>query len=87
MSNASSLDYKNVESSDTSLNGSQSHKAETLLSSVSCRASGLERVFGRRNALRAGAERDQILEECAKVSALCGTRKLLAPTRSEPALV
>jgi hypothetical protein len=54
-------------------------------SELSC--SRLERVFGRRNALCAGAERDQILEECAKVSALCGTRKLLVPTRGEPAPV
>jgi hypothetical protein len=33
----SSLDEKNVDSSDTTLHGSQSHEAETLLSSVSCR--------------------------------------------------
>jgi hypothetical protein len=34
---------------------------------VSCRASRSERLFGRRDALRAGAERDQSLEQCAKV--------------------
>jgi hypothetical protein len=44
----SSLDEKNVDSSDTTLHGSQSREAETLLSSVSCRVC-------RQNASLAGA--------------------------------
>ena len=85
----------------TLLNGSQSHKAETLLSSVSCGALGWKRVSGTRSALCAGVERDQTLEDHGKVTIdtgvqreltlaqgfpLCGMKKLLLRTRAQTRL-